>query len=252
MKKNWLVVSLLLVSCNFLSAAQKDFRLGRGWYIVQQGGVGLLNLSGDGSFYAVSPNGVLTDVSLQGGSLSSRLSGSLVDGASRGEALIETSFDSSSSKFFPSIGMQLNWGYLHRFKNDVTLGAEFTVLSPALRLGYMLNNRHHISCAVHYAAITRLGFDAAVSYLERNLPDDKKDIFHLELKGLSCLGGSAMYEYFTSRGNFFRMQVRADYYELEGKVGSVTKLESKLLPFVVDGKGVIWDVTAYFGVGTQW
>lgn len=150
-------------------------------------------------------------------------------------------------------GLQFNWGYSHRLDNNMTIGAEFTVISPAVRLGYMVDNTHHIAAGVHFAAFTRLMLSTIVEAAEKNLTAAQKENFELKMDGISGLGASISYEYFTQAKNFFRVQVRADYYGLEGKVGAATKVDAGApLPFALNGKGTAWDVTAYVGVGTQW
>lgn len=196
---------------------------GQGFYICGQLGGGMLFLSGEGSVYEIdSQTGVLR----------------------------KTSGNGSVSQALPSL--QLNWGYSHRFDNDLTLGFEATVVSPAVRFGYMMNNQHHIALGVHYALVARVLLDYMVDYAKKDIPAERKKFFKLDLEGISGLGGSLSYEYFASSKNFFRAQLRADYYGVVGEVGGVAKVKKGLLPFAIDGKGTAWDITLGVGFGSQW
>lgn len=216
MKRLLFATALAAVSLTVVEA-----NTGQGWYVSGQAGIGAFFLSGEGSFYTKNSNGVLEKLSADSGAL-------------------------------PSYGLQFNWGYSHKFENNMTLGAEFAVLSPGVRLGYMVENKHHIVAGVHYAAIARALIATAVNAMEKSLSEAQKDNFDLKLTGASGLGASVAYEYFTPSKNFFRVQLRADYYGVEGKLGGVSKLGDSAFPFVIDGKGTAWDVTLYAGVGTQW
>ncbi|MDP3935973.1 MAG: hypothetical protein Q8Q56_03190 [Alphaproteobacteria bacterium] len=220
MKKILLATALAAVSLTGVKAESTP--AGKGFYVMGQVGGGALFLSGEGKFYEVKEG-----------------------------KLAEMAGDKSKTLFLPAL--QLNWGYSHRFANDMTVGAEFTVISPAVRFGYMVSDRHHVALGVHFAAVTRFALSAIVDAAEKNLPEEQKKAFELKMDGASGFGASVSYEYFTQAKNFFRVQVRADYYGLEGKVGGVKQLEKgALLPFALEGKGTAWDVTGYVGFGSQW
>lgn len=220
MKKILLATALAAVSLTGVKAASTP--AGKGFYVMGQVGGGALFLSGDGKFYEIK-EGKLT----------------------------EFAKDASKTLFLP--GLQFNWGYSHRFENNMTIGAEFTVISPAVRFGYMASDRHHVALGVHYAAVTRFALSSIIDVAGKNLTEAQKKAFDLKLDGASGLGASVSYEYFTQSKNFFRVQVRADYYGLEGTVAGVTQLEkTAMLPFALDGKGTAWDVAAYVGFGSQW
>lgn len=226
MKKILLAAIFGIVSLTTIKATTQDFNpTGKGFYICGQAGGGVLFLSGEGKIYEInSQTGVLN----------------------------QSAGNGSVSQALPSL--QLNWGYSHRFQSDLTLGGEFTVISPAVRLGYMINDRHHIAVGAHYALVARMILGYIVEEIKKDLPDDKRDLFSLDLDGLSGIGISVNYEYFASSKNFFRVQLRTDYYGAEGKVGGLDKISkgSKLLPFALDGKGTAWDVTLGVGFGSQW
>jgi hypothetical protein len=225
MKKFLLIVLVLALS--EVSAEMYNSRPnGEGVYIVPQMGGGVLILSADGKLY--------------------------VKHAENNGRLLEGQLNRSYVQPLPSL--QLNWGYSHRFDSNATLGFEATVLSPAVRLGYMINDRHHIAVGVHYALIARLILNYAVDYVKDELTKQGLDraSFSLDLDALSGIGGSLSYEYFTESKNFFRLQVRADYYSAQGKVGNALSLTNVPIKFAIDGKGAAWDIMVGVGFGSQW
>lgn len=125
----------------------------------------------------------------------------------------------TDSMFMP--GLQLNWGYSHRFESDMTLGFEATIISPAVRFGYMIQDKHHVAFGVHYALLTQMLIDTFVKQAEEGMTPAQKEVFSLKSDGLSGVGASISYEYFTESKNFFRAQLRAEYFSLEGKVGTI-------------------------------
>lgn len=169
MKKNLLAAALLVVSLTGVKAESTP--TGAGFYVMGQVGGGALFLSGEGKFYEVT-DGKLTEIT----------------------------GDKSKTLFLP--GLQLNWGYSHRFANDMTVGAEFTVLSPAVRFGYMASDRHHVALGVHFAAMTRFALSSVVDAAEKNLTEAQKKNFELKMDGASGFGASVSYEYFTQAKNF--------------------------------------------------
>ncbi len=224
MKKLLLATAISAASFVSLSAeaGKAASPAGKGFYICPQLGGGALILSGDGKFYKKDSDGAL----------------SILD-------------EAKESIFIGMPSFQLNWGYSHRFLNDMTLGFEANLISPAIRFGYMVQDQHHISMGLHYALITQLMLSVIVDQATEYLYP--ADIFSLKTDGLSGVGASLSYEYFTASKNFIRAQFRVDYYGLEGKVGTVRQLSgNSMLPFGLDGKGSAWDVYLSVGFGSQW
>jgi opacity protein-like surface antigen len=222
MKKFLLAAALAVVFLTGVNAEPTP--AGKGVYLALQAGGGKLFAGGGLQWYEVDASGNLKLKSEAG----------------------------SGSIWCPSI--QFNWGYSHRFVNDVTLGFEATVISPAVRLGYMINDKHHFALGVHYGLTSVFAINKLFQYIDEHyVPKEAKDAFSLNLDTLAGLGGSLTYECFSQSKNFLRVQFRADYYGVTAKVDPKVKLQGVgSIPFLVNGNGSLWDVYLAVGFGSQW
>jgi hypothetical protein len=224
MKKILLATVLTAVSLTSTHAEHEVKPAGKGWYIAGQVGGGVLNLAGEGKFYQ-------------------QKDGVLKEDAKEDKGLL-----------LPWGGVQFIWGYSHRFAQDMTVGFEAALVSPALRLGYMIKDCHHLAVGVHYATFYQGLLSTLVQKLKEDMAKEHpelKDSFKTEFDTLSGFGLSLGYEYFFPSKNFFRTQLRADYYGGTINLGDVTNKKTKL-PVLINGKGHAWDITLYVGFGTQW
>ncbi|QOL19913.1 hypothetical protein [Candidatus Bodocaedibacter vickermanii] len=216
MKKNLLAAALVAVSLTGVKAESTP--TGEGFYVMGQVGGGKLILGEGFKWHKIGADGKMTP---------------------------KDTADNLLLGWLPS--MQYNWGYSHRFANDITLGLEATVISPAVRLGYMLNDMHHFALGVHYGWTSILFMDLNILW--------NKTTVSKEFDPLCGVGGSFSYEYFTPSKNFFRVQLRVDYYS-----GKITTNEIQWLPEfnnyppAVQEKieGSVLDVYASVGFGSQW
>lgn len=154
--------------------------------------------------------------------------------------------------YFPSAGLQLNWGFSKRFSNDLTLGFEAAFLSPGARIGYMIGDTHHISLGAHYGLAGRLIAGSVLNLVKKEMTEEDKKNFKLDFIGMSFTGASISYEHFTQFKNFFRVQLRADYYGIEGSVNASAARHADTSIPLINGKATIWDITTYIGFGSQW
>ncbi len=113
--------------------------------------------------------------------------------------LVDTT--SGDSVCFPLPSLQLNWEYSYRFGSNMTLGSEFTVLSPAVRLDCMISDRHHIVVGAHLALMGRVALSFAITQAQRNIINSASDGFKQEFSGVCA---SLAYEYFTQSKNFLK------------------------------------------------
>lgn len=154
--------------------------------------------------------------------------------------------------YFSSPGLELNWGFSKRFANDMTLAFEAAFLSPGVRLGYMLGDTHHIALGAHYGLAGKLIAGSILDLAKKEMTEEDKKNFKLDFTGLSFAGASIGYEHFTAAKNFFRVQLRADYYGIEGSVNARAARRADTILPLINGKASVWDITTYIGFGSQW
>lgn len=145
-------------------------------------------------------------------------------------------------------------GYSYRFDNNITLGFESVVISPTARLGYIINDAHHISVAPRYALATQLFFNWGHNHLREEFYKENpelKNTIDVNFHALSGVGVSLMYEYFFPSKRFIRLEARGDYYGADVKIKVPEDFKEWLSAESFKGIGYVWDATVYLGFGTQ-
>lgn len=212
-------IGLIALSLNSASAAAPKYSpAGNGFYIVGQIGGGVFRISADANAQIYQKGEVKKD----------------------------------GIVYFPSAGLQLNWGFSKRFDNDMTVGFEAAFLSPGVRVGYMIGDTHHISLGAHYGLAGKLIVGSVLDFVKKRMKEEEKKKFKLDFTGLSFAGASICYEHFTAAKNFFRVQLRADYYGIEGSVDANAARHADTIFPLINGKATAWDILVYMGFGSQW